>query len=284
MVRDTAVVTRRPRPRWLRSPDFVIGIAFLTVFLMLAVLGPVLVPAETNQLNVMQRFKPPSGAHWFGTDAVGRDIFGRVVAGTRISLLVVCIVLPIAVGIGTLLGAIGGYFGGTLDSAIMRVTDVFLAFPGFILAMAVNAVVGPGLTGAMIAIAFVWWPGYARLIRGEVLTLKGTTFVEGARALGGKDVRIVWRHILPQTITPVVVKMTLDVGYIILTTATLSFLGLGAQPPTPEWGAMVNEGRAFIIDYWWWSTFPGLAITVCVIGFNVLGDGLREVLDPHKRL
>lgn len=275
--------TRRGRIRLLlRNRELSFGLVFVAVFLGIALLGPFIVGHDPNRLDVANRFRPPSSQNWFGTDAVGRDVFSRTIVGARISLMVVAVVLPIAVTLGAVLGAISGYFGGLVDKGIMRLTEIFLAFPGFVLAMAVNAAVGPGLGGAMIAIAFVWWPGYARLVRGQVLAIKQVLFVEGARALGSTDGRIVVRHILPHSLTPVVVKMTLDVGYIILTTATLSFIGLGAQPPTPEWGAMVTEGRSFIVDQWWWSTFPGLAITVCVIGFNVLGDGLRDALDPHR--
>jgi peptide/nickel transport system permease protein len=224
--------------------------------------------------------KPPSSTFLFGTDNLGRDVFSRIIYGGRVSVDAAFVVLAVVIVIGGTLGAISGYYEGIIDSIIMRVTDVFLSFPSMVLAMAVNAAIGPSLIGAFFAIGFVWWPGYARLIRAQVLSVKNSGFIDSARAIGCKDSHIILKHILPNCISPIIVKMTLDVGFVILTMATLSFIGLGAQPPTPEWGAMVTQGRAYIISEWWMSTFPGLAIMISVIGFNLFGDGLREILDP----
>lgn len=279
-------ISRRARSRllfYLKHWDFLIGIVIVVSVVLIGLVGPRLAPYKHDEINLEMRFLRPSSQHWFGSDALGRDILSRILVGTRVSLTVAAIVLAIALAVGGTLGGIAGYFGGFVDGAVMRVTEVFLAFPGLVLAMAVNAALGPSLFGAMAAISFVWWPGYARLVRGQVLVLAQTAFVEAARALGNGDLRIIWKHILPHCLSPIIVKLTLDVGWVILTTATLSFIGLGAQPPTPEWGAMVNEGRSFIIDQWWWSTFPGLAIMATVVGFNLLGDGLRDILDPRLR-
>jgi peptide/nickel transport system permease protein len=268
---------------YLKHWEFLVGIVIVASVVLVGLVGYRMAPYKHDEINIEKRFLPPSSPHWFGTDVLGRDILSRMLVGTRISLTVGAIVLVIALAVGGTLGGFAGYFGGFVDGVVMRVTEVFLAFPGLVLAMAVNAALGPSLFGAMVAISFVWWPGYARLVRGQVLALKQTAFVEAARALGNGDSRIIWKHILPHCLSPIIVKLTLDVGLVILTTAKLSFIGLGAQPPTPEWGAMVNEGRAFIIDQWWWSTFPGLAIMATVVGFNLLGDGLRDTLDPRLR-
>ena len=265
--------------RW----EVLFGVVIVALVVLVGLIGYRVAPYPHSEINLEERFLPPSSRHWFGTDVLGRDILSRILVGTRISLIVAAIVLSVALTVGGILGGMAGYFGGFLDSAVMRVMEVFLAFPGLVLAMAVNAALGPSLFGAMLAISFVWWPGYARLIRGQVLSLKQTAFVEAARAIGNSDARIIMRHILPHCLSPIIVKLTLDVGWVILTTATLSFIGLGAPPPTPEWGAMVSEGRSFIIDQWWWSTFPGLAIMTTVVGFNLLGDGLRDTLDPRLR-
>jgi peptide/nickel transport system permease protein len=192
-------------------------------------------------------------------------------------------VLAIAVGVGALVGATAGYFGGLFDEVMMRITDIFLAFPPLILALAVNAGLGPGIESAMFAVAFSWWPGYARMIRGQVLSAKNNLYVDAAHSIGASHTRILTRHILPNCINPTIVELTLDAGYIVLTTAGLSFVGLGAQPPTPEWGFMVSEGRKYILSQWWWPTFPGLAICSVVVGFNLLGDFLRDLLDPKLR-
>jgi peptide/nickel transport system permease protein len=218
-----------------------------------------------------------------GLDNLGRDILSRTIAGTRISLGIGLVVLCIAGVFGTIFGLVAGYFGGRVDEVMMRITDMFLAFPALILAMAFAALLGPNLVNTMIAISFVRWTMYARLVRGEVLRLRETEFVESARSLGSSHFRILFRHILPNALAPVIVRATMDMGAVILTAAGLSFIGFGAQPPTAEWGVMVSDGRQFIMTQWWVSTFPGLAILIVVLGFNLLGDGLRDVLDPRLR-
>ena len=224
----------------------------------------------------------PSQAHPFGADLVGVDILSRVLAGAQLSLGAATIVLSIAVVIGLLLGAVAGFAGGWIDEIIMRITDMFLAFPAIILALAIAASLGPGLTSAMIALSAVFWPWYARLMRGQVLSIKQREYVEAAHSLGVSRVGIIWRHILPNCLSPIVVEMSLDMGYAILATSSLSFIGIGAQPPSPEWGAMIVYGRDHIRDAWWLSTFPGVALTLTVAGFNLLGDGLRDALDPRS--
>jgi peptide/nickel transport system permease protein len=246
-----------------------------------AVFAPQIATHDPIQLNVDERLQPPSAQHLFGTDAGGRDLFSRVVYGSRISLQVVAIVLAIAVSVGFLIGTTAGYFGGLLDEALMRITDVFLAFPSLVLSMAVNAGLGPGITSAMLAVGFTWWPGYARMIRGQVLSVKNNQYVEASRSLGAGNLRILVQHILPNCIGPTIVQITLDAGYVVLTVAGLSFIGLGAQPPTPEWGALVSEGYPNLLTQWWWSTFPGIAICLLVVGFNLVGDFLRDFLDPR---
>jgi peptide/nickel transport system permease protein len=225
-------------------------------------------------------FQPPGRTYWFGTDEVGRDLFSRAVFGARVSLTLAGVVLGTALAIGVPLGLYAGYReGGRLSGWVMRATDVFLSVPPLALALAAAAAVKPDLTGAAVAISFTWWPWYARLVYGEVLVRREEPYVEAARALGQPDARIALRHILPNLLSPVVVKATLDVSFVILLGSGLSFLGVGAQEPTPDWGAMVARGRTFLPDHWWLSTMPGLVIFVAVLGFNLLGDALRDALD-----
>jgi peptide/nickel transport system permease protein len=206
-----------------------------------------------------------------------------VIVGARISLTAGLIVVLLAGGIGVTLGAIAGYFGGWVNELIMRITDIFFTVPPLILALAISAALGPSITNAMAAISLVWWPGYCRLTQGEVLALKEKNFVEAARCQGATRWRIIWSHILPNAISPIIVKASMDIGFAILYTAALGFIGVGAQPPTPEWGQMVSAGRRYLPTWWWYSTFPGLAIFITVLGFNLLGDGLRDVFDPKAR-
>ncbi len=220
----------------------------------------------------------PSGAHWLGTDAIGADVYTRVVYGARTTLSTVVIVLVIAIGIGVVVGAVAGYMGGWIDSVLMRTTDIFLAFPPLILALATNAVLGRGLQQTMFAVAFLWWPAYARLVRGQILAVRHHDFVDSARVIGASRLRIVVRHVLPNVMDPVIVRMSLDAGFVALTAASLSFLGLGAQPPTAEWGRMVADGQKFLLDQWWVATFPGLALFALVIGFNLIGEALGDRL------
>lgn len=266
-----------------RNPLGVLGFFLLLGMATMAIFAPQIATHGPTEANIRERLQPPSSEHPFGTDTLGRDIFSRVVYGSRISLRVAAIVLAIAVTIGAVFGATAGYLGGMVDEILMRVTDIFLAFPPLILALAVNAGLGPGIESAMFAVSFTWWPGYARMIRGQVMATKHNLYVEAARSIGASTWRVIVRHILPNSISPTIVELTLDAGYVVLTTAGLSFVGLGAQPPTPEWGFMVSEGRKFILSQWWWPTFPGLAICLLVVGFNLLGDFLRDLLDPRLR-
>ncbi|HEV8535870.1 MAG TPA: ABC transporter permease, partial [Candidatus Limnocylindria bacterium] len=260
-----------------------VGIALLLVVLGMAVLADIIAPYPSTAQDLGHALQPPSLAHWFGTDTVGRDIFSRVVAGSRISLQIVILVLGVALTIGGTLGSLAGYYGGLVDEIVMRVADVFFAFPHFLLAMAVVAALGPGLQNAMIAIAVAYWPRYARLIRASILKARAEPYIEAARSVGCLDRRIIVRHLMPNSVAPVLVQATMDAGIAILTTASLSFVGLGAVPPTPEWGAMVAGGRNYILTAWWIPTFPGILISIAVAGFMFLGDGLRDLLDPTLR-
>jgi peptide/nickel transport system permease protein len=271
--------------RVIANPVSAVGLALVALLVLAAVAAPLLPLADPVALAPKDRLLPPSGAHWFGTDDGGRDILSRVLHGARYSLMAAVVVLSLAVTVGTTIGLAAGYFGGKVDEALMRLTDVFLAFPALLLAMGISAALGASLTNSMIAIALVWWPWYARLVRGQTLRLREEQFVEASRATGASSVRTLAQHILPNCLTPIIVQVSLDVGYAILTTASLSFIGLGAQPPTPEWGAMVSAGKDYILDQWWIATFPGLAIFLAVVASNLLGDGLQEALSPslHSR-
>jgi peptide/nickel transport system permease protein len=286
------LLERPPRQRTLsstvieflrHSPLNLLGVVLIALFLFLVVFGSVLAPHDPIQPNVALKLQPPSSTYWFGTDELGRDVFSRVLSGAKYSLGIAFIILSIAVVVGTLVGLIAGYVGGLVDELLMRLTDLFLAFPALVLAMAIAATLGRNLQNTVIALTVVYWPWYARLVRGQVLWLKEREFIEAARAIGASPWRIVGRHILPNTLAVIIVQLTLDVGYAVLATSGLSFLGLGAQPPTPEWGTMIAGARTFFRDAWWYMTFPGLALTLTVLGFNLLGDGLRDFLDPRTR-
>ncbi len=264
-----------------RSPLVVFGIAVVLSVVVIAIFASYIAPYNPSQINFSAVTAPPSGAHPFGTDDMGRDILSRVIYGSRIDLMVGLLTILGAVVIGLPIGAIAAYRGGWVDEVIMRITDMFLAFPSLVLAMALAAALGPGLIHAMEAMLITWWPWYTRLIRGQVLAIKTNTYVEAARAVGANDFRIILRHVLPNSLSPIIVQGTMDIGNAILTAAALSFIGLGAQPPQPEWGAMITIGRNYIQQYWWMATFPGLAILLTVIGFNLFGDGLRDSLDPR---
>jgi peptide/nickel transport system permease protein len=281
VIAQTRYLLKRARLSFRRNPLGWLGLFLLIIILMGAVFAPLIATQDPLQLNVNERLQPPSAQHLFGTDASGRDIYSRVLYGARISLRVVVIVIVIALSIGGSIGVLAGYFGGLIDESLMRITDVFLAFPSLVLAMAVNAALGPGITSAVLAVGLTWWPGYARMIRGQVLCVKNTLYVEASRSLGAGNIRILFRHILPNCIGPTIVQISLDAGYIVLTFAGLSFIGLGVQPPTPEWGALVSEGSSHLLTQWWWATFPGLAICLLVVGFNLVGDYLRDLLDPR---
>jgi peptide/nickel transport system permease protein len=240
-------------------------------------------PADAGGVtHPTQSLLAPSADHPFGTDLVGRDVLTRVLHGARTSLRIAAIVLVLAALIGVPLGIVAGYFGGWVDDVIMRVTDVFLAFPALLLALALSSVLSPSVGDATIAIAATWWPWYARLARGAATQIAGRGYIESARALGVPPLRILGRHVLPNALTPVLVQMSLDVGGIILTAAALSFLGLGAQDPTPEWGLMVSQGQSYLGTNWWFPVFPGAAIVLAALAFNLVGDGLRQALDPRR--
>jgi peptide/nickel transport system permease protein len=271
---------------WLRSnPLLAVGGAISALIVIIAVLAPLIAPdpgdagSATHPFSVL---KPPSAHHWFGTDQVGRDILSRVIYGARISPLVALFVLLIACAVGIPLGIAAGYFGGWLDDVIMRLTDIVLAFPALLLALALAAMLPPSMTSLTIAISATWWPWYTRLIRGQAASVAGRPYIESCRALGISRRRIIFRHILPNAITPLIVQVSLDVGGVILTASALSFLGLGAQDPTPDWGLMVSEGQTYFTTDWWVVTFPGLAILITAFAFNLLGDGLRDLLDPRR--
>ena len=277
---------RRAIYRFQSSKLSVVGLVIVLAMLLMAAVGPWFVPYPehvTGSVDLSSKFQPPSARHWFGTNEVGQDVFTLTVAGARISLFVGLLVVVLGTLIGTVLGAIAGYVGGWVDEVIMRVTDLFLTIPGLILAMAIAAALGPGIINAMIAISLAWWPGYCRLVRGEVLVRKEELYVTAARAVGANPMRIVFRHILPNIVSPLTVKMSLDMGFAILTAASLGFVGIGVKPPTPEWGALLSTARSYMPDFWWTAIFPGLAIFLAVFGFNLLGDGLRDVLDPRAR-
>ena len=262
-----------------------IGSSVVFLLVIIALLAPLIVPfpQDTIDTHIEERFQSPSTRHFFGTDELGRDVFSRVLCGTRISLQVGAIAIGLALAIGVPLGVVAGYTGGMLDEVIMRITDVFLSFPPLLLAMAISSLLGPNLTNAMIAIAIAWWPWYTRLLRSEAISVRERDYVQAARAMGVSQGKIVFRHVLPNCLTPIIIQASMDFGSIILTSAALSFLGLGAQPPTPEWGLMVSTGRTYFLTNWWIVTFPGLAIFTAVLSFNLVGDGLREILDPKMR-
>jgi peptide/nickel transport system permease protein len=281
----TPVLSRRGGARlalW-RSPLAVTGFALILLFALLAVLAPLLTQYDPVDQDLSTRLAPPSLAHWLGTDQLGRDLLSRLLFGARISLAVGLFVVATAGAFGTTIGLIAGYTGGIADEILMRVTDVFLAFPPLILAMAIAGALGPSLTNAMLAIAVVTWPVYARLVRGQVLSLREREFIQAAHSIGATMPRILLRHLLPNTLAPLLVQASFDWGGAILATAGLSFIGFGAQPPTPEWGVMISEGRKFISTQPWLSLFPGIAILLAVAAFNLIGDGLRDALDPRLR-
>jgi peptide/nickel transport system permease protein len=269
--------------RIFQSPLTLIGLLVVILIIVLAIFAPWIAPKDPLQVNIGQKLLPPSSEHWFGTDEVGRDILSRIIYGTRISLKIGLLVVLIAFPIGTILGAVAGYMGGIVDQTIMRITDIFLSFPGIILAMSIAAALGPSIENVLLALAITWWPWYTRIVRSSVLSIKNSEFVESARALGANPIRILFKEIIPNSIAPASIQASLDLGFVILAAAGLSFIGLGAQPPSPEWGAMLSSSREILRDAWWAATFPGMAILLTVLGFNLLGDGLRDLLDPKNR-
>lgn len=272
---------------WLRFRQnrlALLGLGIVLLLVVVAAFAPWIATHDPYEQNLAQRLLPPGTAgHWLGTDEFGRDIFSRIVHGARITLLIVVLVAAIAAPIGLVVGTAAGYLGGVVDAVLMRVTDVFLAFPSLILALAFVAALGPGIENAIIAIALTSWPPYARMARAETLTIRNSDYIAVARMQGAGTWRILLGHVMPLCVASVIVRVTLDMAGIILTAAGLGFLGLGAQPPMAEWGAMISAGRRYVLDQWWVATIPGIAIILVSLAFNLLGDGLRDVMDPRKR-
>jgi len=269
--------------RLKKSKLALVGFVILIILFLVAIFANVIAPYGYAEQNLKATFQFPSAKHIFGTDEFGRDIFSRVIFGSRISLEVGFIAVTIAVIIGGLLGAVAGYYGGKIDNFIMRSMDVLLAIPQILLAISIVAALGPGIINLMIAVGISSIPGYARIVRASVLSVKYQEFVEAARAVGSSNSRIIFKHILPNVMAPIIVQATLGVALAILTAAGLSFIGLGIQPPTPEWGSMLSSGRGYIRDYWYMTMFPGLAIVITIFALNVVGDGIRDALDPRLK-
>ncbi|RPJ36577.1 MAG: ABC transporter permease [Planctomycetaceae bacterium] len=277
-------MTKRASIRFIgKNFSAFVGLAIMVLLIVTAILAWQLAPNSPTKIAPPDKLLPPSVTHPFGTDDLGRDILSRVIHGSRISLTSGLLVVAIAMTLGVGLGLAAGYWGGLIDGVVMRMSDVFLSFPRLVLAMVIATSLGPGLVNGMIAVALSWWPWYARLVRGQVLILKQADFVAAATAVGARHGRIIARHLFPNIIGLVAVQTSLDLGYAILFTASLSFIGLGAQPPTPEWGSMIAQGRNYMLTHWWYPTFPGLAIFLAVLGSNLFGDGLRDILDPRLR-
>lgn len=269
--------------RFRRAPGALIGAAIVTLVLCVAIGAPFIAGSDPLTQNLAQQGQAPSGAHWFGTDKLGRDLFARIVYGARISIRIGFVAVGLAITAGTLIGLVAGYLGGRIDMLLMGLMDVMLAFPSIILAIGITTILGPSITNLMIAVGIVYVPQYARLARSSVLNVRDTEFVEAARAIGAMTPVILVRHILPNILTPLLVQATLGVATAELEAAGLSYLGLGARPPLPEWGAMLNDARDYWVSAPWALIFPGLSITVLVLGFNLLGDGLRDALDPKAQ-
>ncbi len=270
----------------LRSKISAIGFWIIVSLVIIAVFAPLITPYPEQAKgapNLEERLLPPSASHPFGTDHLGRDVLSRVIYGTRTSMIMGFSVVLLAVLIGLPLGLIAGYFGGKVDLVIMRITDIFLAFPPLLLALLIASTIGRGMINAILALAISWWPWYTRLVRGMAISVKERPYVEAARSMGIGSIKIILRHILPNSVSPLIVQATMDIGSAILEAAALSFLGLGVQPPTPDWGLMISEGKDYFLNYPWYPVFPGLAILITVIAFNMLGDALRESLDPRLR-
>jgi peptide/nickel transport system permease protein len=265
------------------NPLSLLGILFIGILLFTGILAPLLAPYDPIEISPDRRLTPPNSANWLGTDEVGRDILSRIIHGARISLEIGITIVFLAAAIGLIIGLISGYFGGVWDQTLMRFTDIFMSFPTLILAIAMTAALGPSLFNSVLAMIIVWWPIYARLIRSEVLAVKEKEYIRAIKALGANPFKIIFFHVLPNTIDVVVIRASIDFGNAVMFCAALSFIGLGAQPPQPEWGAMVTTGRDYLRDAWWLVTFPGLAIFLTVMGFNLFGDSLRDFLDPKLR-
>jgi peptide/nickel transport system permease protein len=266
-----------------RSPLGFVGILLVISVILAAILADKIAPYDPYKIDLSRRLQPPSWRNVFGTDELGRDILSRVLFGARTSLQAAFVIIGISAGLGSAIGVLAGLSGGSIDDIVMRLTDAFLAFPYLIFAMLVSAVLGPSLYNAMLAISVTWWPWYARLARGQVLYIKNQLYMEAAKAIGVSGVRLFTKYLFRNAFSPIIVQATLDVGYAILLSSSLSFIGLGAQPPLPEWGRMVADGRQYLLSYWWIPLFPGLAIFVTVLGFNLIGDVIRDFADPRTR-
>lgn len=261
------------------------SVGWIALMLVFAIFAPVLAPYPSQgegRNDAENRLLPPSSVNIMGTDELGRDVLSRLIFGARPAMVASLVVVTAAMVIGVPLGAIAGFYGGWIDELIMRITDLFLAFPSLLLAMAIVSLAGPSLINAVIALVVSWWPWYTRLVRSTTRSLREQYFVEAARSIGVTDAVIIWRHILPNTITPIIVQATIDIGTVILATTSLAFLGLGTQPPNADWGLMIDQGRQYLRQAWWYSVFPGMAIFLTVLAFNLLGDTLRDIFDPRQ--
>jgi peptide/nickel transport system permease protein len=284
-----------PRVAWLsqdqrdilrilfRNPLAVLGLLIVSFWVLMALIGPSLAPYQPLQMDMVNRLQPPDSEHVLGTDWLGRDVLSRLLSGAPTTLIIGFVPIALAILVGVPTGMIAGFFGGWVETVIMRTADVFLSVPALVLAIAVTAALGPSLVNAMFAVSFVWWPWYTRLVHGQTLALSRRVFVEAAVAIGTSRRTIIMRHILPNVASSIFVRGSLDLGFAVLTMAGLGFIGMGAQAPDPEWGLTVSLGRRFMPEYWWISVFPGLAIFSIVLGFNLLGDGIRDALDPEIR-
>nr|WP_278521377.1 nickel transporter permease [Brucella anthropi] len=273
------------RRSWLKlmaNTSAVFGLAVIVLLVLVAIFAPLIATHDIGANNLANRLQPPSWGHFFGTDELGRDIFSRLVYGSRITLYIVTLTAVIAAPIGLVVGTTAGYMGGWVDTALMRIVDIFLAFPSLVLALSFAAALGPGIENAVIAISLAAWPPIARLARAETLTIRSSDYVAAIRLQGASTMRVITKHVVPMCIPSVVIRITLNMSSIILTAAGLGFLGLGAQPPSPEWGAMLSSGREFMMTSWWLAAVPGIAILLASLAFNLFGDGLRDVLDPRN--
>ncbi|AIK41356.1 binding--dependent transport system inner membrane component family protein [Brucella anthropi] len=273
---------RRSWFKLMANTSAVFGLAVIVLLVLVAIFAPLIATHDIGANNLANRLQPPSWGHFFGTDELGRDIFSRLVYGSRITLYIVTLTAVIAAPIGLVVGTTAGYMGGWVDTALMRIVDIFLAFPSLVLALSFAAALGPGIENAVIAISLAAWPPIARLARAETLTIRSSDYVAAIRLQGASTMRVITKHVVPMCIPSVVIRITLNMSSIILTAAGLGFLGLGAQPPSPEWGAMLSSGREFMMTSWWLAAVPGTAILIASLAFNLFGDGLRDVLDPRN--
>lgn len=261
---------------------FVLGLCITITFILIALLCPFFPQLSPYEIDLNNKLEAPNKDHWFGTDTLGRDIFSRVLFGAKTSIITGIIVIALALSIGLPIGLIAGYFGGRTDMIIMRIADIFLAFPPLLLPIAITAALGPGLFNALIALSISWFPWYARIIRSSVISVKKELYVKSSQAMGIHPIKIITKHVLPNSTTPIIVQASMDFGYTILAAASLSFIGMGSRPPTIEWGLMMTNSRAVFLEYWWTAFFPGTAIFLLVLGVNLLGDGIRDLLDPNN--